>query len=338
MSEDPRKTATLAALKAFAKAITPAVLVLVAAIVGAWTGIKIELGPSESPPAVAAPSATASATGMKYIRPEPPTFPKPKAVVPSATATASAMKPAATPTATAELFQGEPTPAPPLNRATPDSISLAIKGPPAPVRVGELAFFVLPDGVTETVGHWRVIARSMEISDPKYVERDAGLSMFVETTTACVYDVSVAGLSEGKVFHWATTFEVIGSLPRPGPSPPKPVPPGPVVEGPKRIVVIRESLEPTPEMGRLIVQAQSGPIGQYLADKNHEFESYDKEAKDEDGNPSAYVKVFLQSLGTTKLPAVAIVDIEADRIVHTETLGEHPTAAALLEIVKGHGG
>jgi hypothetical protein len=123
----------------------------------------------------------------------------------------------------------------------------------------------------------------------------------------------------------------------PGPKPPVP-PDVPVTTGSKRIVVIRESLEPSPEMGRLIVLMQSGPIGQYMKSKGHEFESFDQNAKDEHGNPSAYVKQWLDAIGDTKIPAAVIVNIATGTIDDVKHLGETPTAQALLDFAKEHGG
>lgn len=250
------------------------------------------------------------------------------APAPVATATATAPQPV--------VKVEVPTAAPPLRSATPDPISQSIQGPGLPVDVGRLARFTLPANATETATHWRVVARSLTVADATVVEADGGLTAFVETAEPCTYDVSVAGLIDGKVFHWATTFEVVGTkpIPPPGPGPQ----PQPVVGGPKKIVVLRESLEPTPEMGRLIVQMESGPIGSYLAEKKHEFESFDKDAKDETGAPSAYVRPFLDAAKGATLPAVVIVELATGKVVHSQALGEHPTAAALLEIVKGHGG
>lgn len=139
---------------------------------------------------------------------------------------------------------------------------------------------------------------------------------------------------------------VAGKGPQPPPNvvvPPKPAPtptptPNPVTTGSKRIIVIRESLEPSPEMGRLIVLMQSGPIGEYMKSKKHEFESFDKDAKDENGNPSAYVKKWIDAIGNTEIPAVAIVDIATGTIDDVKPLGKEPTAKALLDLAKEHGG
>lgn len=138
---------------------------------------------------------------------------------------------------------------------------------------------------------------------------------------------------------------VVGRGPQPPPDvvPPKPAPtptptPNPVTTGSKRVIVIRESLEPSPEMGRLIVLMQSGPIGEYMKSKKHEFESFDKDAKDENDQPSAYVKKWLEAIGSTEIPAAAIVDIATGTIDDVKPLGKSPTAKALLDLVKEHGG
>lgn len=117
------------------------------------------------------------------------------------------------------------------------------------------------------------------------------------------------------------------------------VPPAPDVKvGRKHVVVIRESLEPSPEMGRLIVLMQNGPVGAYMSAKGHTFESFDQNTVDERGQPSAYVKKWLDAIAGTKLPAYAIVDKDTNTIQDAKSLGDEPTAAKLLDIVKGLGG
>jgi hypothetical protein len=124
---------------------------------------------------------------------------------------------------TAVWLGGHPGPVDPTPDVQPLPHDPEIVGPASPVEMGRLARFVLPDEVLDTTGHWRVVARSTVVPDAALVECDGGRTAFVETFAPCVYDVSVAGLRDGRVFHWATTFEVGGS---PTPAPP-PIPPGP---------------------------------------------------------------------------------------------------------------
>lgn len=181
---------------------------------------------------------------------------------------------------------------------------------------------------------------------PDRDERDAGkwvgLSFPPESAGKAYLVQAAVNAEAGKPPLVAMRWLVVsGNGPQPPPPnvivPPKPIP-HPVTAGSKRIVVIRESLEPSPEMGRLIVLMQSGPIGDYMAAKGHKFESFDKDAKDENGQPSAYVKKWLDAIGTTEIPTAVIVDIATETIDAIRPLGKEPTAKALLDIAKEYGG
>lgn len=119
----------------------------------------------------------------------------------------------------------EPRPHDPRPDVRPLPHDPQIVGPESPVAIGRLARFTLPEGVLDAAGHWRVVARSASIADAALVESDGGRTAFVETASPCLYDVSVAGTHEGRVFHWATTFEVVAQpTPAPPPLPPTPIP------------------------------------------------------------------------------------------------------------------
>lgn len=148
----------------------------------------------------------------------------------------------------------EPRPLDPRPDVRPLPHDPQIAGPDAPVAIGRLARFTLPEDVLDTAGHWRVVARSTSLADAAIVECDGGRTAFVETAAPCLYDVSTAGVKDGRVFHWATTFEVVAQpTPAPTPVPPQPTPePEPVDVSPVktsgfRVLLVYESEQGLPE-------------------------------------------------------------------------------------------
>lgn len=218
-----------------------------------------------------------------------------------------------------------------------------IETPVVAVQVGQLVEFSPQGAADETLVRWNYS------SSIRYkTTRDRGHYVAATFTPDDVGRVILVGAvwngdAAGYAFGPMRWVIVSGHAPQPPPDvvppkPPTPVPPGPITTGSKRIIVIRESLEPSPEMGRLIVLMQSGPIGDYMKSKGHKFESFDKDAKDENDKPSAYVKKWLDAIGTIELPAAAIVDIATETIDVVKPLGKSPTAQALLDLAKEHGG
>lgn len=249
----------------------------------------------------------------------------------------------------------QPTPAPPTVEPAVEPTTVQIVEPlpfaiegPIFIESGRMLTLTI-SGVTTTAttsGPVPGISWAMyPQSDEARIERNGYAIHYTSPTPCHVWFVASVNNPDptGKPFT-AMKLVTVGQPPvvvppvvPPGPKPPVP-PPVPVTTGSKRIVVIRESLEPSPEMGRLIVLMQSGPIGDYMKSKGHEFESFDKDAKDENGQPSAYVKKWLDAVGAVKIPTAVIVDIATGTISHVQSLGEKPTAQALLDIAKEHGG
>jgi hypothetical protein len=227
-----------------------------------------------------------------------------------------------------------PIPAPVIIEEVDPPTPLA--GPDAPVPVGGIAEFSIPASVVNP--RWLIVP---EVPYRCYESHDDPHKIVVETSTPGAYRVIVAGIDDESVgsilWHRELTVGPKVIPPEPGPDPPGPTPPpGPVVEGAKRIVVIREAMEPTPELSRTLVLLQSGPVADYFKSKGHTVQIFDDEAKDEQGNPSAYVQAWLKILGDKPLPAVAIEDVTTRNVVHKDKLPA--SADAVLSIVKGVGG
>lgn len=173
-----------------------------------------------------------------------------------------------------------PQPAP---KPTPVQVVIKdrdISGPVGPIEAGRLAKFSLPAGVTDVKGHWKAVSRSTTVPDPNVEEADNGLTAFVESFHPCTYYISVAGLKDGKVFHWATTQDVTGKQPIPppvDPVDPKPVDPKPVepiFDRVSQIAFVYESEMGAPtafftEELEGYLSAKSIPY--YRADKNVQF-------------------------------------------------------------------
>lgn len=123
----------------------------------------------------------------------------------------------------------------------------------------------------------------------------------------------------------------------PGPDPPKPDPPiPPVVAGPRTIILLRESAEDTPSMGRLINSLQAGKAREYLRSKGHSCFVLDDDAVNSAGQPSELVakwKAFLD----VPLPAVAILD-DKQNVLFKISLAEGTTADDVISWLKSKGG
>lgn len=141
-----------------------------------------------------------------------------------------------------------------------------------------------------------------------------------------------------------TWVHVVGTVPTPPVVPPVVVvPPGPevppvppVVAGPRQVLILRESANDTPAMGRLINSLQAGKGREYLKSKGHSGFVLDVDAKGPDGQVPANVAAWKAALNTV-LPVLAILD-EKGGVIYKTTLTDDATADNVLDILKGHGG
>jgi hypothetical protein len=95
--------------------------------------------------------------------------------------------------------------------------------------------------------------------------------------------------------------------------------------GPLRVVIIRESLDDTPELARLINALRNGPAAEYLAAKGHVLDVLD------DDHPS----VVADWTEGVQLPAVAVLDGKTQQVLYREPLPA--TADELVEWLQGKG-
>ena len=205
---------------------------------------------------------------------------------------------------TGRVPKPEPAPDP---TPEPIKVDLEIKGPSQPVEPGRLAKFTLPSDVSDVKGHWKVTARSTDVSDARIEEADGGTTCFVETFSPCTYHVSVAGLRDGKVFHWSTTFEVAGQKPIP---PPKPEnkPDVAVPSGSLNVAIVYESENETAEMGLTFVNLRTGSAAQWLSSKGHSLAIFDKDEVNADGETSKNVREWSGVYGGKTLPLLMAKD------------------------------
>ena len=113
---------------------------------------------------------------------------------------------------------------------------------------------------------------------------------------------------------------------------------GPVAVGACDIVIVRETADDTPAIGRLVVGLQSGDVATYLESKGHELYLLDDDAKDAGDAKAAMLKAVEPAIVGMDDPAFVMVDRATKRIVHKKTLAPESTASDVLALVKEHGG
>lgn len=217
----------------------------------------------------------------------------------------------------------------------------------------------LPPEIHTVPGAWVILAPEIVSGGKAKFRLDPGLQ---EVRLDLLFPPEVASQARGKVLQasqpgryrvevWnalkdvpsdiATSWVVVVSpspvpVP-PGPEPPPPVPPpDPTPAGLRTVILLRESAEDTPSMGRLINSLQAGKAREYLKSKGHSAFVLDDDAVNSDGQPSELVakwKAFLD----VPLPAVAILD-EKGALLFKISLAEGATADEIISWVKAKGG
>lgn len=130
--------------------------------------------------------------------------------------------------------------------------------------------------------------------------------------------------------------------PEPTPEPPKPDPPKPdpppVVEGPRSVLIIRESLKDTPEFGGLLVGIRNGEAAGYLKSRGHKLFTLDDNDKDMGGQPTPLVEKWRPHYAGMTLPAVFILSDKGE-LVHKQSIDAKASDPnVVLDILKAHGG
>lgn len=129
----------------------------------------------------------------------------------------------------------------------------------------------------------------------------------------------------------ASIVAELGSKPTP-PVPPGPTPP--VVEGKRRVVILHETSDNTPELSQLFVKLRRQDVEQYLQSKGHRLDILDDDQVTHEGTPDPLV-VRLNGLGQA-LPALFILDLTSGEVIHKQALPATPEA--VMEVLKTHGG
>lgn len=104
--------------------------------------------------------------------------------------------------------------------------------------------------------------------------------------------------------------------------------------GKKHIVILRETLDDTPEQARAWNLLRTGENAAYIKSKGHRLEILDDDSVDQDGQPSKLV-AELKPLATT-LPFMFILEPSDGRPLHSQPAPA--TAAQVMEVIKSHGG
>jgi hypothetical protein len=131
------------------------------------------------------------------------------------------------------------------------------------------------------------------------------------------------------------TPPVVVIPPKPDPEPPKP---DPVVSGKRRLLLVHESADDTPEVSRLIVSLRTGTSAAYLDSKGHKLSILDDDSVDAAGKPAADVEQWRPHFAGMKLPALFVLDETGKTLLHKQEIPAGSTAAQVVEIVKGKGG
>lgn len=154
-----------------------------------------------------------------------------------------------------------------------------------------------------------------------------GVSGIEESDVARIKELA-AELGKKYTYKFGSAvLEVAGAPFPPGPDPPTPPTPTP---GKKRIVILLERGQMTPEQSRTVTALQSGgtAASKYLIAKTHLINVLD------DDHPQA--QAWLAKLGSQQLPAVIISDAGSSAV---SFVGDLPgTADAVIELVKKAGG
>ena len=103
--------------------------------------------------------------------------------------------------------------------------------------------------------------------------------------------------------------------------------------GPRQVLIIRESADDSPDIGRVLVALRNGEPAAYLKAKGHGLLILDDDAKGPDGQPSATVAKFAPF---PVLPVLIVSDPATDKVTLREPLPKD--AAGVLDLIKKGGG
>lgn len=115
--------------------------------------------------------------------------------------------------------------------------------------------------------------------------------------------------------------------PGPGPQPPPGPTPDPVVTGKRALVIVRESADQSPELGRLITSLRAGTESKYLLEKGHTLDVMDDDELDAQ---------WKAAIGDAKLPVILYVDQATNKVLHSEA--PPAKASTVIETLRANGG
>jgi hypothetical protein len=119
------------------------------------------------------------------------------------------------------------------------------------------------------------------------------------------------------------------------PVPPKPPVVVPEVEGPRKVLIVNETLDRTPEVAAIFTQLRAGESAKYLADKKHELLILDDDASTPDGKAVELLDKHRDAFAATGLPCVLVIHPDG-RVLGAAKLPQ--TADGVIEFLRQHGG
>lgn len=207
---------------------------------------------------------------------------------------------------------------------------------PAQVPVGGLCI-VTVDGLAADDSLSWVAVPELPVAD--LLDRNGRPVLLVPTNSAGVFHLVLAFADEGKVRQVQHTVTVGGTPPvPPGPGPgPGPQPPLPVVEGKRAVLIIRETADSTPAIGRAVTALRNPPHSEYLKSKGHTLSILDDDSVGPDGKPAPAVEAWRPQFAGMTLPVVFIIDQATNTLVHKESMADL-TADKVMDLLKKNGG
>lgn len=192
----------------------------------------------------------------------------------------------------------------------------------------------------QSVARWRASSERVDFrvadgGSAVYATASPGAYELTQEVTTVTIDWDLKTFSLN-ISQQRIPFTVLGQ-PDPPPPPPKPDPPPPPpqpVDGPRQLVIVRETADSTPDLSRLIVSLRSGSAADYLASKSHKLSVLDDDAIDSMGKPLPAMVEWRKIYEPIGLPCLIISD--GTKLLASVKLPG--TAAEILELLKSHGG
>lgn len=128
------------------------------------------------------------------------------------------------------------------------------------------------------------------------------------------------------------------AAPEPDPTPdPEPVdPPVVVTEGPRHVVLVRETMASTPAIALELVELRRGENASYVAAMRHKIDVLDQDGEDEHGQPAAILETLRPHESMVGgWPAVFVLDFQGNILAHEHWDG---TAEQVMDLLKANGG